>query len=181
MAGILGEDWLDPQGTLWQNLQPGIQGGVAMGTADQRGPARGCTRVESPARPPSASSLPRKRVLTQQSYIHEAKVRGVTAKGSDHTPTQHQSGQEGLLSASRAPTWAWPLLKSHQQGHPCSLGEWPLDLSTAPSQGPGLYGVTPPPATTDWTGDEHVTQAGPVEFSALGIWNWDPQPALQAV
>lgn len=43
MAGILGEDWLDPQGTLWQNLQPGIQGGVAVGTADQRGPARGCT------------------------------------------------------------------------------------------------------------------------------------------
>lgn len=28
VASILGKDWLDPQGTLGQNLQPGTEGGL---------------------------------------------------------------------------------------------------------------------------------------------------------
>lgn len=41
VAGILGEDWLDPQRTLRQNLQPGTQGGLAMETLKPVGPERG--------------------------------------------------------------------------------------------------------------------------------------------
>lgn len=50
VASVLGEDWLDPQGTLGQNLQPGMEGGVAMETSRPAiscgvplaFPARGC-------------------------------------------------------------------------------------------------------------------------------------------
>lgn len=55
VASVLGKDWLDPQGALGQNLQPGMEGGVAMETSrpatlcEETGPlvplafpARGC-------------------------------------------------------------------------------------------------------------------------------------------
>ena len=52
VAGILGEDWLDPQGTLRQNLKPGTQGGVAMDTGRPASPYGGAgPLVVSPARP----------------------------------------------------------------------------------------------------------------------------------
>jgi hypothetical protein len=38
VTGILSKDWLDPQGTLGQNLQPGTKGGVAMETSRPVGP-----------------------------------------------------------------------------------------------------------------------------------------------
>ena len=88
-----------------------------------------------------------------------------------------------LLPAFHAPTLTQPLPKSQQAMVPPLLLRTASrsGLATALSQGPCLYSVIPPMATADWTGDKHAPQAGPMEFSALGIWNWDSQTALQAL
>ena len=41
VASVLGEDWLDPQGTLRQKLKPGTEGGVAMDISSPAKPYKG--------------------------------------------------------------------------------------------------------------------------------------------
>lgn len=82
VASVLSEDWLDPQGTLRQNLKPGTQGGDTWW----------CLQQDPPLGFPHFSS---KRVLTQESCRFEARVWvgwGSQPWAATHMATQNQKG-----------------------------------------------------------------------------------------